>query len=82
MMLQSTFLWTRRTVRTMFSEDSKLSATMEESWGGTTIPVSEYRRIIGDQESTDKEIQERLSYLENFFRTIIRIELENYANKT
>lgn len=66
----------------MFSGDNAPDATIEGNEGKTVIPISEYRRLLGDEESTDQQIRERLAYLENFFRTIIRIELENYVGKT
>lgn len=70
-----------RTVRTMKPSDVGPNATIEESGKKPIIPILEYRRLLNDEESADEQILERLSYLENFFRTIIRIELEDYANK-
>lgn len=81
-MFLRTVLRTIRAVRTMFSRKHEPGATIEGSEEETVIPVSEYRRLLEDEESTDEQIRERLTYLENFFRTIIRIELETYANKT
>lgn len=66
----------------MEPKDTGPNATIEESGKKPIIPILEYRRLLNDEESADEQILERLSYLENFFRTIIRIELENYGNQT
>ena len=71
-----------RAIRAMFSGDKASDAKIEGNEGKTVIPISEYRRLLADDESTDQQIRERLAYLENFLRTIIRIELENYVGKT
>ena len=42
------------------------------------MTVSEYRKKLGDNKSTDDQIIERLNYLEAFFRNIIRIEIDKY----
>ena len=73
---------TIRAIWAMFSGDKAVDATIKGNEGKTVIPISEYRRLLADDESTDEQIRERLAYLENFFRTIIRIELENYVGKT
>ena len=42
------------------------------------VSIAEYRKLMNDNESTDERITQRLNYLEGFFRTIIRMELEKY----
>jgi|CXWL01.1.fsa_nt_gi hypothetical protein len=49
---------------------------------GTLVSIGEYRRILHDTRSTDEEILRRLQYLQSLCRSVIRNELENYANKT
>ena len=46
-----------------------------------TVSVGEYRQLLGDYESTDERILERLQYIESFCRAIIRAELQNYAKQ-
>ncbi|MCX6786290.1 MAG: hypothetical protein NTU85_00505 [Candidatus Kaiserbacteria bacterium] len=42
---------------------------------GTLVTLSEYRRVTGDWESTEKEVTVRLRYLESLCRNIIVAEL-------
>ena len=41
------------------------------------LSVREYRDMLGDQTSTDKQIKKRLEYLEALCRNIIRLEIQN-----
>jgi hypothetical protein len=43
------------------------------------ISVAEYRKLLGDEASTDQQIMQRLQYLESLCRDIARFELENYV---
>jgi hypothetical protein len=45
------------------------------------VSVTEYRRILQDQESTDTQIVKRLRHLEALSRNVIKMEIENYVNK-
>jgi hypothetical protein len=46
------------------------------------IGIKEYREILKDDISSDKQIQERLDYLEAFCSNVIRIELEKHLPKS
>lgn len=59
-----------------------VGATINNEEDVLAISIAEYRSLLNDTESTDQQIRERLIYLGNFFRTIIRIELENYDAET
>ena len=48
---------------------------------GLVVSVAEYRKLLGDHQSTDERIIERLRYLEAFCRNIIKPEIKTYANK-
>ena len=39
----------------------------------------EYRKLLKDKHSTPEEIQKRVEYMQSLCRTIIRRELQNYA---
>lgn len=43
------------------------------------ITIAEYRKILGDQISAEKQIKERINYLEALCRNIIKSEIENYV---
>ena len=43
------------------------------------LSVDEYRKILNDNASTEKQIKQRVQYLEAFCRNIIRLELEKHA---
>ncbi len=43
------------------------------------ISVSEYRKVLKDDESPDEIIQRRIAYLEAFCRSVARIELQAYV---
>ena len=45
------------------------------------MEIKEYRKILKDDVSSDKQIQERLDYLEAFCSNVIRIELEKHCKK-
>lgn len=47
----------------------------------TLVSIAEYRRLLGDDTSTDKRIVERLQYLEAFCRNIIKPELQTYVQR-
>lgn len=44
----------------------------------TIVSIAEYRKILGDNSSTDKQIKARLQFLESFCRNIIKPELKTY----
>jgi hypothetical protein len=43
--------------------------------------INEYRALLSDTQSTDDQINQRLIYLKNFCRNIIKIELDNLCKK-
>jgi hypothetical protein len=45
------------------------------------ISIQEYRKILGDNTSSDEQVKQRLQYLEAFCRNIIRVELKYNAKK-
>ena len=45
----------------------------------TIVSIAEYRNILGDTTSTDKQITKRLQYLEAFCKNIIKPELQTYV---
>ena len=45
----------------MIPEDKASDATIEGNEGKTVIPISEYRRLLADDESTDQQIRQRLA---------------------
>ncbi len=49
--------------------------------GKTIVSVAEYRQLLGDTVSTDKQIMARLLYLEAFCLNIIKPELKIYVSK-
>ena len=48
--------------------------------GHTVVTISEYRKLLKDTTSTDKQITDRLRYLESLCRNVIREELQNYVD--
>ena len=56
--------------------------TWEVPRNETLVSVAEYRRLVGDNTSTDARITERLRYLEAFCRNIIKPELQNHYDKS
>ncbi len=46
------------------------------------VTIDEYRKILSDYKSTDKQIKKRVEYIESLCRNIIKQELQNYAKKT
>lgn len=49
--------------------------------GGSIIPISKYRKLLGDAISSEELVLKRLQYLEEFCRNLIRQELRSYAKK-
>ena len=47
---------------------------------GTVVSIAEYRKLVGDDVSTDECIVERLQYLEAFCRNVIKQEINNKTN--
>ena len=47
--------------------------------GPGILSISEYRRILGDNKSSDEIIQKRITYLEALCRNVIKIEIEKYV---
>jgi len=45
------------------------------------VSVSEYRKILGNDSSTDEQIIFRIRYLESLCRNIAREELQNYVDQ-
>ena len=43
------------------------------------VSIAEYRKLLKDDVSTDKQITARLQYLEAFCRNIIKLELQKYG---
>ena len=62
----------------------ELIITRITTWGvsetnGLVVSVAEYRKLLGDHQSTDERITERLRYLEAFCRNIIKPELKTHV---
>jgi hypothetical protein len=70
--------------RTTGTRDSvAITAKPRENEGSSTVvSVAEYRKMLGDNKSTDEQILNRLRYLEALCRNVIRGELENYVKET
>jgi hypothetical protein len=49
--------------------------------GEAIVSVAEYRQILGDSSSSEKDITKRLQYLEAFCANIIKPELQIYVSK-
>lgn len=45
------------------------------------VSIETYRKILNDYETPDERVQERLDYLREFLRNIIRIELDKYQSE-
>lgn len=43
--------------------------------------IREYRKILNDYQSSDKQILKKLQYLNAFCHNIARLELQNFRNK-
>ncbi len=54
-----------------------LSEAMPKN-GTTLVSIGEYRQLLGDNTSADKQIVKRLQYLEAFCRSIIKPALQKY----
>ena len=48
---------------------------------GLVVSVSEYRKLTGDNKSTDERIVEKLQFLQAFCRNVISMELKRYDTK-
>jgi hypothetical protein len=46
----------------------------------TVVSVEEYRQLMGDVLTSDEQIAQRLRYIENLSRGIIRSEVNAYGN--
>lgn len=46
------------------------------------ISVSEYRKILNDEITSDELIKKRIKYIEAFCRNIIKFEFEQYVKET
>jgi len=44
-----------------------------------TVTIDEYRKILGDNQSNDEQIQKRIEFIEGLCRKAIRLELEQHA---
>lgn len=49
--------------------------------GEMVVSIAEYRQLLSDTASTDKQITKRLQFLEAFCRNIIKPELQIYDNQ-
>ncbi len=49
--------------------------------GDTVMSVQEYRRLLGDENTPDALISQRLWYIENLCRSIINSELYPYGGE-
>ena len=47
--------------------------------GESIVSIAEYRQVLGDNTSKDKDIARRLQYLEAYCRNIIKLELQSYG---
>ncbi len=54
---------------------------MNHLYDGRTVTIMDYRKIIGDKISTDKQIEKRIQYLDTFCRNIIKAELDKFLAK-
>lgn len=52
-----------------------MPAGIDESKG--IITVEEFRRLLGDETSTDEQITQRIAYLGGFCRAIIKQQLKD-----
>lgn len=43
------------------------------------ISIEEYRRLMGDHDSTDEQIVQRVRYMEGLCRAVIQAELQNHG---
>lgn len=49
--------------------------------GETIVSIAEYRSVLGDTTSNDKDIARRLQYLEGLCHNIIKLELQAYGKR-
>ena len=54
---------------------------MNHLYDGRSVTISDYRKIMGDKISTDKQIEKRILYLDTFCRNIIKAELNKFFAK-
>lgn len=47
----------------------------------THVSVEEYRTLLGDESSTDEQIERRLRYIEALCRNVITLELEKLCKQ-
>lgn len=54
---------------------------MNHIYDGRSVSISDYRKIMGDKISTDKQIEKRIQYIDTFCRNIIKDELNKFLAK-
>ena len=54
---------------------------MNHLYDGRSVSINDYRKIMGDKISTDKQIEKRIQYLDTFCRNIIKEELSKFLTK-
>jgi hypothetical protein len=54
---------------------------MNHLYDGRSVTISDYRKVMGDKISTDKQIEKRIQYLDTFCRNIIKAELGKFLAK-
>ena len=54
---------------------------MNHLYDSRSVTISDYRKIMGDKISTDKQIKKRIQYLDAFCRNIIKAELDKFLTK-
>lgn len=55
--------------------------TPQDKGKTTIVGISEYRKILADNVSTDEQIIKQLQYIEALCRNVIRSELKSYVEK-
>jgi len=54
---------------------------MNHLYDSRTVTIQDYRKIMNDELSTDKQIEKRIQYLDAFCRNIIKAELSKFLAK-
>ncbi len=57
----------------------RITTSRAKESNGLVVSVAEYRKLLGDYQSTDERITDRLRYLEAFCRNIIKPEIKTYV---
>ncbi len=55
------------------------SSALTNSRNHDIISISEYRKILNDNKSSDEEVRKKVTYLEAFCRNIVRQDVEKFV---